>query len=141
MPGGSRKAANRSCAATSAIGGISLRSGTGDRGPSADSTQKRPGGGVSGGRERYRAAQKAKGRRRGHGSREGALNARTPQKRRWISVIRGMRRHLRELRDHGRIDVHPYRRFYAQAKGGMFKSKAHLDQQLRAAGAVRDAAK
>jgi len=103
--------------------------------------QKRRVKGVSRGRARYRAAQKAKGRRRGHGSREGALNARTPQKRRWISVIRGMRRHLRELRDHGRIDVHTYRRFYAQAKGGMFKSKAHLDQQLRAAGAVREAAK
>ena len=103
--------------------------------------QKRPVQGVSRGRARYRAAQKAKGRRRGHGSREGALNARTPQKRRWISVIRGMRRHLRELRDQGRIDVHTYRRFYAQAKGGMFKSKAHLDQQLRAAGAVREGAK
>src|SRR5437773_3816787 len=103
--------------------------------------QKRNERGVSRGRARHRAAQKAKGRRRGHGSREGALNARTPQKRRWISVIRGMRRHLRELRDQGRIDVHTYRRFYAQAKGGMFKSKAHLDQQLRAAGAVREAAK
>src|SRR5947209_13101463 len=103
--------------------------------------QKRNERGVSRGRARHRAAQRAKGRRRGHGSREGALNARTPQKRRWISVIRGMRRHLRELRDQGRIDVHTYRRFYAQAKGGMFKSKAHLDQQLRAAGAVREAAK
>jgi large subunit ribosomal protein L19e len=103
--------------------------------------QKRPERGVSRGRARHRAAQKAKGRRRGHGSREGALNARTPQKRRWIGVIRGMRRHLRELRDQGRIDVHTYRRFYAQAKGGMFKSRAHLDQQLRAAGAVREAAK
>jgi large subunit ribosomal protein L19e len=52
-----------------------------------------------------------------------------------------MRRHLQELRDQGRIDVHAYRRFYRQAKGGMFKSRAHLDQQLRAAGAVREAAK
>src|SRR3989475_4553924 len=104
-----------------------------------NSIQKRPVRGVSRGRARYRAAQKAKGRRRGHGSREGALNARTPQKRRWISVIRGMRRHLRELRDQGRIDVHTYRRFYAQAKSGVFKSKENFDQKTRAAGAGSEA--
>jgi len=49
-----------------------------------------------------------------------------------------MRRHLRELKAQGRIDVRTYRRFYAQSKGGMFKSKAHLDQQLRAAGVLRE---
>ena len=40
--------------------------------------QKRPVQGVSRGRARHRAEQRAKGRRRGHGSRKGALNARTP---------------------------------------------------------------
>lgn len=103
--------------------------------------QKRPVQGVSRGRARHRAEQRAKGRRRGHGSRKGALNARTPTKTRWIQVIRGMRRHLRELRDQGRIDPATYRRFYGQAKGGMFKSKSHLDQQLRAAGVIKEAAK
>jgi len=98
--------------------------------------QKRPERGVSRGRARHRAAQRAKGRRRGHGSREGALNARTPRKARWIGLIRSMRRHLRKAQ--GRIDVRTYRRFYAQSKGGMFKSKAHLDQQLRAAGVLRE---
>jgi len=103
--------------------------------------QKRPVRGVSRGRARHRAAQRAKGRRRGHGTRKGALNARTPQKKRWMGIIRGMRRYLRELRDQGRIEVPTYRRFYAQAKGGMFKSKSHLDQQLRAAGAIKEASK
>jgi large subunit ribosomal protein L19e len=103
--------------------------------------QKRPIRGVSRGRARHRAAQRAKGRRRGHGSREGALNARTPQKRRWIGLIRGMRRHLRTLKQEGQIDVKTYRRFYRQSKGGMFKSKAHMVQQLRAAGALREASK
>ena len=103
--------------------------------------QKRPVRGVSRGRARHRAAQRAKGRRRGHGTRKGALNARTPQKKRWMGIIRGMRRYLRELRDQGRIEVSTYRRFYAQAKGGMFKSKSHLDQQLRAAGAIKEASK
>ena len=103
--------------------------------------QKRPEQGVSRGRARHREAQRAKGRRRGHGSREGALNARTPQKRRWIGLIRAMRRHLRSLKQEGRIDVATYRRFYAQSKGGMFKSKAHMEQQLRAAGALRESPK
>ncbi|HKW42546.1 MAG TPA: 50S ribosomal protein L19e [Thermoplasmata archaeon] len=103
--------------------------------------QKRPVRGVSRGRARQRAAQRAKGRRRGHGTRKGALNARTPQKARWIGLIRGMRRFLRELKSQGRIDVPTYRRFYRQAKGGMFKSRAHMEQQLRAAGAIREAAK
>jgi len=58
-----------------------------------------------------------------------------------MGIIRGMRRYLRELRDSGRIEVPTYRRFYAQAKGGMFKSKSHLDQQLRAAGAIKEASK
>src|SRR3989441_10381440 len=103
--------------------------------------QKRRERGVSRGRARYRAAQRAKGRRRGHGSRKGGLNARTPQKTRWIQIIRGMRRYLRELRDTGRIDTSTYRRFYGQSKGGMFKSKSHLDQQLRAAGVIKEAPK
>lgn len=103
--------------------------------------QKRPERGVSRGRARQREAQRAKGRRRGHGSRKGALNARTPQKTRWIGVIRSMRRYLRELRAQGRIDVRAYRKFYRQAKGGMFKSRSHLDQQLRASGAMKEAAK
>lgn len=103
--------------------------------------QKRPERGVSRGRARHRAIQRSKGRRRGQGSREGALNARTPQKDRWVGLIRSMRRHLRDLRAQGRIDARTYRRFYGQSKGGMFKSKAHLDQQLRAAGVLKESPK
>jgi len=101
----------------------------------------RPERGVSRARARVRAAQRAKGRRRGPGSRRGATNARTPQKERWMSTIRRLRALLRELKDQGRIDVRTYRRFYRQAKGGMFKSKAHLMQQLQMAGLVKEAAK
>ncbi len=101
--------------------------------------QKRPEKGVSRGRARHRAAQRAKGRRRGPGTRKGGMNARTPRKSRWVGLIRAMRRRLRELKAEGRIDAHTYRRFYAQAHGGMFKSTAHLEQQLRAAGVVKEA--
>lgn len=100
---------------------------------------KRPEMGVSRARARLRAAQRAKGRRRGRGSREGASNARDPRKRRWIRTIRALRSHLRALKEQGRIDTRTYRRFYVQAKGGMFKSKAHLDQQLQAAGLLQEA--
>ncbi len=97
--------------------------------------------GVSRGRARARAAQRKKGRRRGHGTRRGSANARTPRKRAWIGLIRRLRAHLRELKAQGRIDVSTYRRFYRQAKGGMFKSKAHLTQQLQMAGLLKEAAK
>jgi len=102
-----------------------------------DVVQKRPAIGVSRGRAKARAAQRAKGRRRGIGSREGASYARFPRKRRWILRIRAIRTRLRELKAQGRIDVTTYRKFYAQAKGGMFHSRAHLEQQLRAAGRLK----
>ena len=105
-----------------------------------DVVQKRPAIGVSRGRAKARAAQRAKGRRRGIGSREGASYARFPRKRRWILRIRAIRTRLRELKAQGRIDVTTYRKFYAQSKGGMFHSRAHLEQQLRAAGRLKGGA-
>ena len=99
--------------------------------------QKRSAVGVSRGRAKARAAQRLKGRRRGIGSREGATNARFPRKRRWILRIRAIRGRLRELKTQGKIDVSTYRKFYSQAKGGMFHSRAHLEQQLRAAGYLK----
>ncbi len=97
--------------------------------------------GISRARTRMRQAQRQKGRRRGHGTRRGTANARASQKGQWIGTIRRLRAYLRELKAQGRIDVHTYRRFYRQAKGGMFKSKAHLTQQLQMAGVLKEAAK
>ena len=101
----------------------------------------RPDRGVSRGRSRIRAAQRRKGRRRGQGTRRGSANARTPKKLQWMGTIRRLRAYLRELKAQGRIDVRTYRRFYRQAKGGMFKSKAHLTQQLQMAGVLKEAMK
>src|SRR2546426_4287615 len=103
--------------------------------------QKRNERGVSRGRARYRAAQRAKGRRRGHGSREGALNARTPQKTRWIGLIRAMRRRLRELKKEGRIDVRTYRRVFSHSESGKVKKKAHNGKKMRAGGGATGEAK
>jgi large subunit ribosomal protein L19e len=102
---------------------------------------KREERGVSRGRARIRSAQRRKGRQRGQGTRRGSANARTPTKGQWMGNIRRLRAYLRELKTQGRIDVHTYRRFYRQAKGGMFKSRAHLTQQLQLAGVLKEAAK
>ncbi len=87
--------------------------------------------GISKGRKNYAAAQKKKGRRRGPGSRKGAKFARTPRKQAWMKKIRPIRAYLKELRNDGKIEKNIYRKLYRQAKGGMFKSKAHLETQMK----------
>ena len=47
----------------------------------------RPIKGTSRSRARKAAQQKAKGRRKGHGSRKGSSNARAPKKERWMRLI------------------------------------------------------
>lgn len=101
----------------------------------------RPEQGVSRARARVRAIKRKQGRRRGQGTRKGSANARTSSKGAWMANIRRLRALLRELKVQGRIDVRTYRRFYRQAKGGMFKSRAHLNQQLEMAGLLKGAAK
>jgi large subunit ribosomal protein L19e len=99
--------------------------------------QKMPVRGISRGRTRHRLAQRKKGRRRGPGSRKGGSNARNPRKGRWIRIIRPLRAYLGELRDEGKINAGTYRTYYRQAKGGMFKGRAHLEQHLRAEGLIK----
>ena len=95
--------------------------------------------GISRGRARYMAAQKAKGRRRGQGSRKGTGGARTPRKRRWIQTIRPIRVELAKLREEGKITKKVYREFYMKAKGGMFKSRNNLLMHLKTAGYLKEA--
>ena len=87
--------------------------------------------GISRCRARKLALQRSKGRRRGHGSRKGAKYARYPRKQRWMSRIRAIRRRLRELRDSGKIDKATYRKLYLLAKGGVFRSKVHVDYYIK----------
>ena len=92
--------------------------------------QAKPKIGTSRGRANFKKAQKAKGRRSGHGSRKGAKGARLPKKRKWISQIRPIRKTLLELREAKKIDSATHRKLYGMAKGGIFKSKAHLNMYL-----------
>lgn len=88
--------------------------------------------GVSKGRARFIAHQKALGRRRGQGSRKGTKGARVSRKRRWIIKIRALRRRLHELREEGLIDRSAYRQLYGKAKGGEYRSIAHLNDMVAA---------
>ncbi|MHC1611188.1 MAG: 50S ribosomal protein L19e [Candidatus Methanospirareceae archaeon] len=93
--------------------------------------------GVSRGRARVSARQKALGRRKGHGSRKGAKGARASRKRMWITKIRALRKRLKELRDEGLLDKTTYRRLYNKANGGVFRSVAHLDDYITANNLLR----
>ncbi|MFQ5908063.1 MAG: 50S ribosomal protein L19e [Thermoplasmata archaeon] len=108
---------------------------------SAGLVRKLPVAGQSRGRTRYMARQRRKGRRRGPGRRKGARGARDPKKRRWIRTIRAQRDVLRGYRDDGRLAPGDYRRLYLRAKGGMYRSRSHLEQQLQAEGVLREKGK
>lgn len=100
--------------------------------------QKRQVRGVSRSRTRKMLVQKAKGRRKGPGSRQGGKFARAPRKRRWIRLIRPLRDELRSLREDGKLDATTYRMYYRKARGNMFKSRAHMLTQLELAGVITE---
>lgn len=94
--------------------------------------------GISKGRIRKKKEQKLKGRQKGHGSRKGHAGARFPKKLRWIQRIRPIRQYLKELKEDKKIDTQSYRRYYRKAKGGEFKSKAHLKTHLIMDGILKE---
>ena len=94
--------------------------------------------GTSRGRARALKIQKDSGRRQGPGSRKGAKGARNPRKQRWIRTIRPIRSTLKELRESGKVSPTIYRVYYRKAKGGVFRSKAHLVSHMRTDGALKE---
>jgi large subunit ribosomal protein L19e len=90
--------------------------------------------GTSRARAKQHAREVAKGRHQGPGSRRGTPASRIPRKERWIRRIRAQREELATLRDSKRITPAVYREFYRRAKGGMFRSRAHLKMNLKLAG-------
>jgi large subunit ribosomal protein L19e len=101
---------------------------------------KLPKRGVS--RVRARAVHEARqqGRRRGPGSRKGAMYARLPRKDRWMRTIRALRDVLHTLKAEKKIDPHTYRQYYMRAKGGQFRSRNHLLSHMKTEGAIKEAA-
>lgn len=92
-------------------------------------------------RARLHAIEVKKGRHSGDGSRRGTPFARSTKKERWMRRIRAQRDLLKELRDAERIPRSVYREFYRRAKGGMFRSRAHLVLNLKLAGALKEEGK
>jgi large subunit ribosomal protein L19e len=86
--------------------------------------------GISRGRARKLHEAREYGHRKGHGSRSGAKGARRPKKEQWMKRIRALRSRLKELKDNNAIDVPTYRRLYIKAKGGEYRSRAHLDSHI-----------
>ncbi len=86
--------------------------------------------GVSRGRARKVNETRAYGHRKGHGSRSGAKGARRPKKEQWIKKIRALRSSLKEMRENNTIDASAYRKLYRKAKGGEFRSRAHLNANI-----------
>ncbi len=103
--------------------------------------RRKPIRGTSRVRARRLAEERAKGRHRGPGSRRGTPLARVPKKERWMKRIRAQRRLLVELRNGRQIPTRVYREFYRKAKGGMFRSRAHLLTNLKLAGHLTEASK
>lgn len=97
----------------------------------AGAIQAKPVKGVSRYRARKNRIQRMKGRRQGPGKRKGRKGARLARKKRWMATIRAIRRRLREFRDSGEIDTRRYRKLYLMAKGGAFRSKAHLEAAVK----------
>jgi large subunit ribosomal protein L19e len=82
--------------------------------------------GLSKSRKVLRAAQKKKGRRKGHGSHKGAAGTRLRRKDAWMSRIRAIRSLLRQLKAEGRVDNRTYRTVYIKSKSGFFRSRSHV---------------
>ncbi len=98
----------------------------------------RPKNGTSYGRIRYVKGQKAKGKRKGPGSRKGTDNARIPDKRKWISTIRPIRDELKHLRADGKITPSVYRLYYRRAKGGIYKNRRNLRMHMVSEGHLKE---
>ena len=84
--------------------------------------------GVSRGRARIRQAKRRVGRRRGPGTREGSRKSGST----WVTRIRSVRARLRDLRDKRMIERRVYRHLLLMAKGGAFRSSAHVGEYVQA---------
>lgn len=82
--------------------------------------------GVSRARAIHNAIQRAKGLRKGPGSREGKRTARNPSKRAWINKVRAQRNFLADLREKEIITDDNYKLLYAKSKGGFFRNVRHI---------------
>ncbi len=104
----------------------------------SDSIKAKTKNSTSYGRIRYAQGQKAKGKRKGPGSKKGTDNARISEKRKWISTIRPIRDELKTLRSEGKITPSVYRLYYNRAKGGVYRSRRNLRAHISSTGNLKE---
>ncbi len=75
--------------------------------------------------------QKAKGRRKGHGSKKGTHNARLPKKQVWMNKVRLQRQFIKELKDKKIITTKSHRMLYSKISGGFFRSRKHIKLYIK----------
>jgi len=90
--------------------------------------QAMPERGASRGRARMAHRRRVLGRRSGLGGKKGSRKS----GRVWVEKIRAIRSRLRELRDRRIIERSAYRKLNLMAKGGVFRSKSHVDEYIKA---------
>ncbi|MEA3379062.1 MAG: 50S ribosomal protein L19e [Nanoarchaeota archaeon] len=88
--------------------------------------QARPYTGISSFRSRKLKIQKKKGRRKGAGSRKGAIKSRLKKKDAWKSKVRSQRKFIKALKEKKLIEIGTYRNTYSKIKGGFFRSCRHI---------------
>ena len=94
--------------------------------------------GISRARANKRKLQKAKGRRRGHGSRKGRAGARGENsKTLWVNKVRLQRRFAAALKNSNKVDKETYKDLYRKIKGGFFRSKSHIIVYLEEKGILK----
>ncbi|WP_129582699.1 50S ribosomal protein L19e, partial [Methanolobus psychrotolerans] len=96
----------------------------------AGSVKAIPVKGVSRGRARIRDAKRKYGHRKGQGKRKGTKGARNPRKEQWMKKIRALRKELKQMREDGSLDRSTFCKVYRKAKGGEYRSVAHLKTHL-----------
>ncbi len=87
--------------------------------------------GVSRARARVLHEKKKKGRRRGAGVKSGTPHAKISKKHQWMKRIRSLRKKLRELKNRRTITQSVYRKLYALASGGVFKSITDMERYIK----------
>ncbi|MAG20298.1 50S ribosomal protein L19e [archaeon] len=97
--------------------------------------KSKPKRGVSKVRARKLKLQKAKGRRKGYGSRKGKQTARLPKKKAWISKVRAQRNLLTELKP--KLKSKDYTFLRNRVKGGFFRSRRHIKLYITEQGFIK----
>ncbi len=76
-------------------------------------------------------AKNAPTKQQRHGKMKGAKGARRGKKDDWFRKVRPQRKLIKEMKDKNQLKPGAYRTIYRKVKGGVFRSRAHLQLYLK----------